>query len=239
MSTVSFPTPLRDPVARLIVAGACLVPPTLLVAWTFAPAGMLISLAVFTVGLALAVRSMAQSYFHARLGGANIVTTLRLALVAATASALSAPETQEGWTAWAPACLATVALGLDAFDGWLARRETLSSEFGARYDMEVDSGLAAVLAAVLMAQGAARPELFVLGGARYAFVFSTWMYPWLNRPLPESLRRKAVCVIQIGALVALISPIPSDGVTRSIALVSALLVIWSFAVDIRWLARHA
>ncbi|RVV97680.1 CDP-alcohol phosphatidyltransferase family protein [Mesobaculum littorinae] len=184
---------------------------------------------------------MARDYPHAQLGGANLVTTLRLAFCAAMAAAMAAPggpAAQAGWPAWGPTLLALLALSLDGIDGWLARRQALSSQFGARYDMEVDSALAAVLAALLVARGTAGPEMLVLGGARYAFVAAAQLLPWLGAPLPESLRRKTVCVVQIAALVALTAPILPVAADRPIAIGAALLVAWSFAVDIRWLVRR-
>ncbi|PYE84864.1 phosphatidylglycerophosphate synthase [Pseudoroseicyclus aestuarii] len=223
----------------MIGLGLCLAIPTLVLAWTISPAGMPASLAVLALGLGLAVPGLARGHRHERLGGANAVTTLRLALVAAIAASAFVPAPQTGWAGWAPTALAALALSLDAVDGWLARRQGLSSAFGARYDMEVDSALAAILAMVLLLRGVAGAELLVLGGARYAFVAAAWRWPWLGQPLPESLRRKTVCVVQIAALLALAAPVFPAGLAGLVAPVAALLVAWSFGVDIRWLARRA
>ena len=42
------------------------------------------------------------------------------------------------------------------------------------------------------------PGCSALGLMRYAFVAAGWRWPALARPLPPSLRRKAVCVLQVG-----------------------------------------
>lgn len=239
MSMISATIPAQDPAVRLALLGAGLAPATLLIVWLIAPQGLPVTALVLGAGLALACRAMARIYPHDRLGAANMVTTLRLGLTAALASAVAVPMGQGDWQAWAITGLAVCALSLDGVDGWLARRQTLSSDFGARYDMEVDAALAAVLALILLGRGVAGVELLILGGARYGFVLAARVWPWLGTPLPGSLRRKTVCVIQIGALVALAVPVFPEAMARPVAIPAAILVLWSFAVDIRWLARRA
>jgi phosphatidylglycerophosphate synthase len=173
------------------------------------------------------------------MGAANLVTTARLALAGAVAAlgldaALSGAA--PGWPVFAAACLA---LTLDGVDGALARRQRLASEFGARFDMEVDSILAATLATILLATGRAGPELLLLGFARYAFLGATRVWPRLAAPLPESFARKTVCVIQIGALIALTAPVLPDAAARPLALTAAALLAWSFGRDLVWLVRRS
>ncbi|KIT14780.1 CDP-alcohol phosphatidyltransferase [Jannaschia aquimarina] len=219
------------PARQLAVAGggfALLLGPALLLA---APQGLATGLAVYLVGLTLAVRSMARTYPHNHVGTCNLVTTVRLALV----GGLVALGLVHG-PGWPLAALAAFALLLDGVDGWLARRQGLSSEFGAAYDMEVDAALAACLALILLTAGRAGPELLVLGFARYIFVVAAWGLTWLSAPLEDSLRRKTICVIQIGTLVLLCTPVLSGAPARALALCTAALVLWSFAIDIRRLA---
>ncbi len=185
----------------------------------------------YLVGLAIAVRGMSADYPHARMGACNAVTTLRMALVAGVA-ALGIG----GGAGWLPAALASIALVLDGADGWLARRGRLVSRFGAAYDMEVDAALAACLALMVLSEGRVGAEFLVLGFSRYAFVAAAAVLPWLAAPLTPSLRRKAVCVVQIGGLVFLATPLLPDQATRPVALAVAVLVAWSFARDIRRLA---
>lgn len=197
-----------------------------------APRGLVPGLALHLLGLVVAVRGAARSYPHDRIGACNVVTTIRLALVGGVVALAL-----EGGPGWAMAAVAGIALILDGADGWLARRQGLVSDFGARYDMEVDAALAACLAVALLAAGRAGPELLVLGFARYAFVGAARALPWLTRPLAGSFRRKVVCVVQIGTLVLLAAPILSDASARLLALSASTLLLWSFARDIRRLAR--
>ena len=38
------------------------------------------------------------------------------------------------------------------------------------------------------------------------FVAASWSWPWLDRPLSPSVRRQAVCVIQVGGLIIAVLP---------------------------------
>ncbi|WOI57292.1 CDP-alcohol phosphatidyltransferase family protein [Palleronia sp. LCG004] len=160
------------------------------------------------------------------------MTTLRLALMAGLAAGLLGDRGAD----WSIFAVAMLVLLLDGVDGWLARREGVASEFGARFDMEVDAALAAILSLVLLVDGRGGVDLLVLGGARYAFVAASFVLPWLSHPLAPSLRRKTICVLQIGALAVLSAPILPDWSARPLAVVAAAFVFWSFARDIRRLA---
>ncbi|SHJ20778.1 CDP-alcohol phosphatidyltransferase family protein [Wenxinia saemankumensis] len=179
------------------------------------------------------------SYPHGRFGACNGVTYLRgslaclLALPLAAPSALADPDL--GWTIFA---IGAVALSLDGVDGWLARRSGLASAFGARFDMEIDSVLALILALLAWAGGAAGPLVLVLGLARYVFVAAGWTLPWLAAPLPPSFLRKTICVVQLGTLIALQAPILPDRPGHAAAIGAALLLAFSFGRDIRWLAAR-
>ena len=227
------PPGVETPARRLALFGLGAAPCVLLLVWTIAPAGLPLALTTLAVGFALAARGMAADYPHRLLGACNLVTATRLAITAALAASLAGIP-NDTWD-WAVPALALSALALDGVDGWLARRQGLRSDFGARFDMEVDSGLAAILALSALAEGRAGAELLILGAARYAFVTAALALPWLAAPLPESLRRKTVCVLQIAALVALSMPVLPAEAARPLALAAAALLTWSFARDIRWL----
>jgi phosphatidylglycerophosphate synthase len=189
----------------------------------------------FAVIVAVALRGLTASYPHALLGACNGITLIRAALVATLAGAIFAPVAQS----WAVFVIAGIALSMDGLDGWLARRTGLASDFGARFDMEVDAALGAVLAMILLASGDAGPEILILGFLRYAFVAVSLIMPALRGKLEESLRRKTICVVQIAVLTLLLCPILPAALFAPIAWIAAGLLVWSFAVDTLWLIRNA
>ena len=62
--------------------------------------------------------------------------------------------------------------------------------------------------------------------------------PWLTGPLPERFSRKAVCVVQIAALIALMAPVVMPPVSTLIAAGATGALVWSFAVDAVWRWRQ-
>ncbi|MGZ9811649.1 CDP-alcohol phosphatidyltransferase family protein [Pseudoroseicyclus sp. H15] len=181
-----------------------------------------------------------QSFGHERFGACNCVTYLRGSLTCIIALPLAAPATLADPTvSWAVFATGLLALSLDGVDGWLARRDGLASAFGARFDMEIDSLLALVLALLAWLGDAAGPFVLVLGLARYAFLVASWVLPWLAAPLPPSLMRKTICVIQLGTLIALHAPILPDALGYIAATVAAALLAFSFGRDIVWLYKQA
>ena len=180
----------------------------------------------------------ASGQVHGRFGAANATTLSRLVLVCwllacGLAQAFTAPQA-------AVLAVAVVAAALDAVDGPLARAGGLQSDFGARFAMETDALLVLVLSLLVWRAGITGPWVLASGLLRYLFVALAWGLPWLARPLLPSLRRKAVCVLQIVALLVALIP----GLAPDVAAVSALLglsmLFVSFGIDVAWLAarRH-
>ena len=125
----------------------------------------------FAVGAAVAGRALGRSYPHDHLGFCNGITLGRLALTAA----LVAPLLAGAGASWAVFAVAVIALSLDGFDGWLARRQGYVSDFGARFDMEVDSMLALVLATSAAIASGAGAIAILLGLPRYLFAVAGWV----------------------------------------------------------------
>lgn len=173
------------------------------------------------------------------IGWCNIVTAGRAGLVWLLAAVLVlAPLDTAPALAWAALVLAVIALALDGFDGWLARRRGEASEFGARFDMEVDAALILVLACLAWLSGKAGVWVLALGLMRYGFVLAGRHAAWLRAPLPPSLRRKAVCVLQVAVLALLVAPTVGPTLGSGLAAVALAALIWSFAIDTLWLWRH-
>ena len=198
------------------------------------PAAAVLALAGAALAGACLAQLMRWHYPHARIGACNAVTILRMALTASLLAPLAAGQ----GAGWAVAGVATVALALDGVDGFLARRSGLSSDFGARFDMEVDAALALILALHAMTGSAIGAEVLVLGIMRYVFVAAGVAHSAFRQPLPPSLLRKAICVLQLSALIVLQLPVVSADAAIVVGRIAAGALIWSFGTDAIWLWRH-
>jgi len=139
---------------------------------------------------------------------------------------------------WAIAIAATVTLCMDGLDGYLARKKGLSSEFGARFDMETDALLALIITLFLWQSDKLGVWVLGLGLMRYAFLTTAiWLAP-LRRDLYPSLRRKTICVVQVGALCLMLLPLLSSFQAAVVGLLALISLTYSFAVDIAWLLRQ-
>ncbi|MFD1693912.1 CDP-alcohol phosphatidyltransferase family protein [Roseibium aestuarii] len=197
-----------------------------------------VALVLLALIFALVLRGLRHHPFP-RFGPANVTTSLRagLGVFAAAALVLGNDLSAADPRLWPLLALALLALVLDGLDGFLARRSHLSSRFGARYDMELDAFLILGLSLAVVALDKAGPWALLIGAMRYLFVAGSYVWPWLDGPLPPSWRRKAVCVWQIAALcLALVPSLPVASATM-IAGSALLLLAWSFAVDIATLWR--
>jgi len=200
------------------------------------PAYVAKALAAFAVVAALVLAHLGAHHPFARFGPANQLTLGRAALVALLAAlAASGIGDGPGWLAFA---LALVAAVLDGADGPLARASGMASAFGARFDMETDAALVLVLSVLAWQLGQAGPWVLASGLARYAFVAAGAAWLWLRDPLPPSFRRKLVCAIQMGVLVAVLAPVLAPPATDVLAGAALALLLFSFAADVAWLRRH-
>jgi phosphatidylglycerophosphate synthase len=216
---------------RMALLAIGLVLPCAAIAERLAPGRGVTGAALFAIVAALAVILMRRTYPHPRLGLCNAVTLLRAAL----ASALAAPLLQAGAptadVAWALTSIAALALALDGVDGWAARQSGLGSDYGARFDMEVDVALGLILAFLVLDTGKVGAWVLLLGSMRYLFVTASFVLPWLKAPLPERFSRKLVCVVQISVLIMLLAPPVTGAFAAILAGGATLALAWSFAVD--------
>jgi phosphatidylglycerophosphate synthase len=196
--------------------------------------GLLAILIFATQGALILTRWPARQNF----GWANRTTLLRSILVVslvAWAPFLPAADSSALWI-YGVACL--IALILDGVDGKVARATNSNSEFGARFDMELDALFIFGLCVATMAIGKAGPWVLMLALMRYAFLAASHFLTWLNQPLPDSFRRKTVCVWQVVTLmIAILPPTPTGFAGTTLAMALALLG-WSFALDVRWLYQR-
>jgi hypothetical protein len=79
------------------------------------------------------------------------------------------------------------------------------------------------------------PEVLLLGLPRYLFAVAGRVWSWLALPLPDRFGRKAVCVLQILALMALQLPSLAGAGATALFLVASGALLWSFGRDVLWL----
>jgi len=229
--------------AHLGVAAAALAACVLALRGPFSPLFAVAALGTYSAAALIVAARIAAFHPHARFGAANAVTLGRLALTclfAGLAAELAfRPESLSAPLAWAFTAIAVLSLGLDGVDGSLARRLNLVSPFGSRFDMETDALQILLLSIVAYLLGKAGAWVLLAGLLRYIYVAAGWLWPALAKPLPPSMRRKIICVIQGGALAALVAPVIVPPVSTAVAAVALLLLAVSFAQDTIWgLAPH-
>jgi phosphatidylglycerophosphate synthase len=202
----------------------------------FTPAALAV---YFAVGV-FAVARIADHHPHGRFGTANALTLIRLILTALMGGLAFEVAFHEfapsPWMAWLFCALAVAALIIDGLDGYVARRENLVSDFGGRFDMEVDALQILLLCIVAVTLGKAGLWVLIGGALRYAYEVAGVFWPALQRPLPPSFRRKLMSVIEGGTLAGLLAPIIVPPVSTVAAAAALALLIYSFAVDVIWLA---
>jgi len=211
------------------------------VALTYGPMGPIVSLVLFVTVGALVLFYLPHHAPHDHFGAGNSVTLVRSALVSWLAGFIFLPGVMASpIIAWSLASAGWVVLILDGVDGWLARKTGQTSRFGARFDMEIDSLFAIVLALLVWQSGKVGLWVLLLGLPRPIFVLAAWFEPRLKNPLPESIARKTICVVQIAALIVLLSPAFDSLNSNILAALALSLLGWSFWRDTRLLlgVRH-
>ena len=157
----------------------------------------------------------------------------RALLVALAAGAIA--DAYSDRLAAAVIVMSTAATVLDGVDGWIARRTATASAFGARFDMEVDALLIQILAILAWRWAKAGVWVLASGLLRYAFVAAGWLLPWIARPLPPSPRGRAICVVQIAALLVVLLPAVTPLASSIVAAAALAVLSYSFLVDTVWL----
>lgn len=162
------------------------------------------------------------------LGPAGRVTLTR-ALVACVVAGLTAESFVGADNTGLVVGLATLALVLDAVDGRVARRTGSTTPLGARFDMEVDAFLIAVLSLYVA------PDVgwwaLTIGALRYVWVAVGWWLRWLRRPLPPRYSAKVVAALQGIALVVAASGLLPETGNRVAVAIALLFLLDSFGRD--------
>lgn len=197
-------------------------------------AGWLTGVGCGLIGSALLARAL-NRHGTAQLGPADRVTLTRAVLVGGVA-ALVADSFARSVSVPALVTLAAVALVLDRVDGWVARRTSTASQFGARFDMDVDAFLILVLSGyVARSLG---PWVLLIGLARYGFGAAGWRLAWLREPAPPRYWCKVVAAIQ-GVVLTVVAAGLAPRYLGMAAVVGALVLLAeSFGRETWWKWRH-
>ncbi|HET7304595.1 MAG TPA: CDP-alcohol phosphatidyltransferase family protein [Segeticoccus sp.] len=166
---------------------------------------------------------------------ADLVTATRLLLACAVAALVAASFVGPPAVGILVA-LSAIALALDAVDGWAARRTGTVTEFGARFDGEVDAFLILVLS--VYAVHVHGPWVLAIGLARYAFALAGWPLPWMRVRLPARHWRKVVAAVQGIVLTGVAAAIGPRWLLDGALLLAAALLAESFGRDVWWLWRR-
>ena len=223
--------PAAAVVAQLVLLGALL--------WSAgaALAGAAVGVTCAVLGWAVLARALEE---HGRrgLGPADQVTVTRGTL-ACVVAALTIDSALASSPTTPLVLLASVALTLDAVDGWVARRTRTTSALGARMDMEVDAFLILVLS--IAAAGVLGWWVVTIGAFRYVLVVATWAMPWLEGAVPPRYWRKAVAALQGIVLTLAVAQVMPDRAAAATVMVALVLLAWSFGTQGAelWRARVA
>jgi phosphatidylglycerophosphate synthase len=188
-------------------------------------------------GLVVAAeRLLAGNHPFSRLGAANRITLARAGVACLIASRALDPMPLGAAERWMLVSLAGAALLLDGTDGWAARRQGLSSAFGARFDMETDAFAIAVLGIITVKAAAVPHWVLAIGAMRYLYLGAGRVFPVLRRPPSARAfadrRRKTIAVLQSLALLGSLAPATPSTWAAGTCAVALGLLIYSFAADV-------
>jgi len=163
-----------------------------------------------------------------RFGPADYVTAVRAVLSGVVAVLVAGALIGRDHTTIL-VTLAAIALALDLVDGYVARRTNTASEFGARFDLEVDAFLIAVLS--VQVAGQFGWWVLLIGAMRYLYVAAAELWPWLRLSLPPRRSAKVVAAVQGVTLAVAASRLLPDASVRVALAMALLLLVESFGQD--------
>ena len=132
--------------------------------------------------------------------------------------------------------LASVALALDAADGWVARRTGTATALGARFDGEVDAFL--ILALSVYVAPIYGAWVLAIGAARYVFLAGEWLVPWMRAPLPQRRWRRVVAATQGVVLTVAAAGVLPRTLTQALLVAALVLLAASMGECVWWLWRR-
>ena len=195
------------------------------------------NLALYLLLCAVLIITLPNNLPTPGLGVPNRITLFRGILVISVTTLAMLSRVLPETTLWWIIGISTIALILDGVDGQVARRSNTATSYGARFDMEVDAFLMLVLSILIWRNGNIGAWILLIGIARYIFVGAGWLWPPLTRELPDSKRRKGVCVVQGVVLLVCLGPVIPVIVSTGAAATALFLLTVSFGADTWWLLQ--
>jgi phosphatidylglycerophosphate synthase len=207
--------------------------------------GAMIATLCYALVTVLVVAGLSLHAPHRHFGIANSITLSRAAfgvllLAVAAEQALGSGQVMSNNAfRWGLTVAATAALLLDGVDGWVARRNNMTSGFGARFDMEADGLFLLGLTLILTVGGIVGAWVLASGFTYYLFRLAGHFLPVLAAPLFRSWRRKAIFGIQAALLIAATIPSMPGMMAKLCCFIGVSLLLYSFGVDIAWLLNQS
>lgn len=168
-----------------------------------------------------------------KFGPGNLLTVLRGMLLMLLAGFLLSQRPQ-GWLAFLPGLLYTLAALMDLFDGYFARKSNHQTKLGEELDLSLD-GLGILVASLLLVQYGQVPYWYLLVGlARYLFVGGIWLRDRLGKPvypLKENSARRPFAGAQMGFAAVVLFPVFTPPGTFLAAAFFALPFLVGFLLD--------
>jgi len=203
-----------------------------------------VPLSAYSVMAALVLAGLPAHGGQRSFGTANALTLMRAAITTvffgiSADTALTDALASNTLLRWILTVAGTAGLLLDGFDGWIARRNGMATEFGARFDMEADSLLMLALALLVYSSGATGAWVIVSGLLRYLFVVAGLFWAPLAAPLLPSARRKVIYFMQMAILIVVLAPVIASHLGWMLCGAGLCLLGYSFSSDCLWLATRA
>ncbi len=158
-----------------------------------------------------------------RFGVANAVTALRGIFL------LGLPFAATQDSLWV-ILLSCVVLAADGLDGWLARKQGLSSEFGAFFDKETDSFFLLLLCGLAAFEGRLPVWILGVGLLRYGFIVLLFCVPTPQQSEGQSEGARYAYGGMVGALLTSFLPYPA--VYGPVVLLATGGLLLSFALSL-------
>lgn len=166
-------------------------------------------------------------------GAANSVTALRAVslLPLAAAADAGAPALVALWT--------FAIFTLDGIDGWLARRASNTTAFGARFDAETDASLMLLLSAAAVALERAWAWAVIAGMLRFVWVLTLAWSQRVEVGTPRTRIGRYAFSIAVTSFTACFWPPQLAPLSHALAAVATLVLCYSFSLSFRALFAAA